>query len=232
MNRLFLLSIIGLFLCSFSFAQQNDWENPDVLERNQLSPHVPLVPFQDLSHALDKNEKYSVYYTSLNGTWKFNWSQTPGEAPEGFYENDFDVSGWDALEVPSNWQMKGYGKAMYVGWGNPPAFENYTPPDVPDDYNPVGCYVKNFTVPDNWVDRPVYLHFESVKSAFYVWINGEMVGYNQGSMTPAEFDITEYLKEGENSIAVKVFRYSDGTYLEDQDMQRLSGIYRDVYLYS
>jgi beta-galactosidase/beta-glucuronidase len=232
MKQLIITFASILFLGTFSLAQQNNWENPAVLERNQLEPHVPLIPFQTVEEAIHKEEQSSSFYASLNGTWKFNWSETPEEAPANFFQTGYNVSNWDDLEVPSNWQMKGYGKAMYVGWGNPPAFENYSPPDVPDDYNPVGCYVRNFTVPDNWNDRPVYLHFESVKSAFYVWINGEKVGYNQGSMTPAEFDITQYLQDGENTIAVKVFRYSDGTYMEDQDMQRLSGIYRDVYLYS
>lgn len=139
------------------------------------------------------------------------------------------MSGWDEIPVPSNWQMHGYGIPIYTNVRYPfPA----DPPHIPHDYNPVGSYRTEFEAPPDWEGREVFIHFDGVESAFYVWLNGEMVGYSQGSMTPAEFNLTPYLCEGMNVLAVEVYRWSDGSYLEDQDMWRLSGIFRDVYLFS
>ncbi|MFW6309280.1 MAG: glycoside hydrolase family 2 TIM barrel-domain containing protein, partial [bacterium] len=207
----------------------NDWENPRVFEKNQTKPHTTLVPFNTEKKALNSKGSSSDNYFSLNGKWKFNWSQNPELAPEGFYKLNYSYNNWDEIKVPSNWQMEGYGYPLFRNVSH--TFPS-DPPEVPSDFNPVGSYVKIFELPENWDNRKIFLHFEGVKSASYVWINGEEVGYNQGGMEPAEYDITDYLKSGKNKIAVKVLRYSDGTYLECQDMWRLSGIYRDVYLMS
>ena len=220
--------IAGLLFCSIGFPQNRpDWENPEIFERNQTLPHATLMPFATLEQALGNNRKSSPYHYSLNGTWKFHLAETPEEAPEDFYRRGFDARDWHDIRVPSNWQMEGFGHPLFRNIGQPFP-EN--PPGVPHDYNPVGSYIRTFTLPKDWKGRRVLLHFEGVQSASYVWINGEEAGYNQGGMEPAEYDVTEYLRTGKNTIAVRVFRYSDGSYMEDQDMWRLSGIFRDVYL--
>ncbi|QQE11286.1 DUF4981 domain-containing protein [Planctomycetota bacterium] len=175
----------------------------------------------------------------LNGEWKFSWSANPDERPEGFYAASYDVSEWDIINVPSNWQLEGYGVPIYTNRIYPFAVdpprvmgeveEGWTKAKLP---NPVGCYKKTFVLPTDWDGREVLLHFAGVQSAFYVWVNGEIVGYSQGSMTPAEFRITEMLKAGVNEISCEVYRWSDGSYLEDQDFWRLSGIFRDVFMTS
>jgi beta-galactosidase len=225
-------AILAIIIFNIPAMDRPDWENPEVIEKNQVEDHTPLTPYGSLQEAIEGKREGSAYFLSLNGQWWFDWSFCLKEAPKDFYKEDFDPSGWDKIRVPSNWQMEGYGKIDCIGAGNPPSFVSLHPPEVPDKYNPIGCYRRNFEFPSNWKGRRVFLHFESVKSAFHVWINGKEVGYNQGSMTGAEFDITSFLHPGENMIAVRVYRYSDGTYMEDQDMKRLSGIYRDVYLYS
>ncbi len=207
-----------------------DWENEAVLSRNKEPGHCTLIPYEDTQSALKSVREASVYYQSLNGTWKFNWVRKPADRPRDFHKVDYSVAGWDEIPVPSNWQMHGYGRPIYLNVRHPfPA----DPPHIPRNYNPVGSYRRNFTIPEGWKDREVFLHFDGVKSAFYVWVNGMRVGYSQGSMTPAEFNVTDYLVQGRsNVLAVEVFRWSDGSYLEDQDMWRLSGIYRNVYLFS
>ena len=146
-----------------------------------------------------------------------------------FYKPTFDVSGWDDIRVPANWQEFGYGRPIYtnIRYPFPP-----DPPHIPHDYNPVGSYRRVFEIPASWDGREVFLHFDGVKSAFYVWVNGCKVGYSQDSMTPAEFNITRCLAPGKNILAVEVYRWSDGSYLEDQDMWRFSGIFRRVYLFA
>jgi len=229
---LLLLSLMSLF---FSFltplhAQEvKDWENPAVFAENQMEPHVQVVPYQDVPAARSQPVSQSPWYHPLDGYWMFSWSMHPGEAPKDFFKKDYAAEGWDQIPVPSNWQNYGYGRAHYRNVGH--AFPS-DPPNIPDDYNPVGCYKKTFHLSDKWEGREIILHFGGVKSAFYLWVNGQKVGYDQGSMTPAEFNITSWVKPGENQLSVKVFRFSDGTYLECQDMVRLSGIYRSVYLYS
>ena len=206
-----------------------DWENPEVVGRNKEPGHCTLVPYTDTQTALECKREASPFYKSLNGKWKFNWVRKPGDRPLNFYKLDYDVSTWDDIPVPSNWQMHGYGIPIYlnVPYPFPP-----NPPHIPHDYNPVGSYRTQFTIAPGWKDRQVFVHFDGVKSAFYLWLNGEKVGYSQDSMTPAEFNITKYLRPGKNILAVEVYRWSDGSYLEDQDMWRLSGIYRNVYLFS
>jgi len=162
----------------------------------------------------------------LSGTWAFHYAESPAAAPEGFEKPDFDASGWDRLPVPSNWQMHGYGKPIYTNVRYPFPVD---PPHLPDA-NQTGCYRRTFTLPDAWAGMQVLLHFGGVNSAFHVWLNGEPVGYSQGAHLPSEFNVTPLVRPGENVLAVRVYQYSDGAYLEDQDYWRLSGIFRDVWL--
>jgi beta-galactosidase len=206
-----------------------DWENPDVVGRNKEPGHVTYIPYRDVPAALHNNPEQSPFYVSLSGLWKFNWVRKPVDRPMNFYKDDFDVSQWDDINVPANWELQGYGVPIYTDVDYPfPA----NPPYIPHDYNPVGSYRRSFTVPDTWKDRQVFLHFGGVKSAMYVWVNGSAVGYSQGSKTPAEFNITSHVRDGENNLAVEVYRWSDGAYLEDQDYWKISGIERDVFLFS
>jgi beta-galactosidase len=224
----------------------NEWETPDIISLNKERAHNTLFVYPDTASALKGIREESPYYQSLNGDWKFNWSPVPGEAPEGFEKPDYKDTDWADLPVPSNWQRHGHGYPIYTNVQYPfMPFRDVTvfeegyvkadypaPPELPKDFNPVGCYRTTFTTLDTWQDRQTFIHFDGVKSAFYLWINGEFVGYSQGSMLPAEFDITKYLRKGENVLAAKVHRWSDGSFLEDQDTWRLNGIYRDVYLFS
>jgi len=206
-----------------------DWENPEIFAINREPAHCTLMPYPDEALAVKAVRQTSPFYKSLNGRWKFNWVKKPADRPLDFYKPDYDVSGWNEIPVPSNWQMHGYGIPIYTNSQYPfPA----RPPRIPHNYNPVGSYRTNFTVPDSFKGRQVFLNFDGVESAFYVWVNGRKVGYSQGSRTPAEFNITGYLRQGQNVLAVEVYRWSDGSYLEDQDFWRLSGIFRDVYLFS
>lgn len=231
-----LLTIIQLnSLAQYSLGTLPDWENPLVIGINKEPAHLSFAHYPDAQSALADNdlEVTSPYHKSLDGKWKFNWSKNPAERPMDFYKTDYDVSGWPDIKVPGNWQMQGFGTAIYVNEKYPFHPERpVNPPLLPKDNNPVGSYRTTFTVPENWQERNIYIHFGGVKSAFYIWVNGKKVGYSQGSMTPAEFELTPYLQEGDNQLAVEVYRWSDGSYLEDQDMWRFSGIFRSVYLYS
>ncbi len=210
-------------------AETPDWENPAMFGRNKEPDHCTLMPYPDRASALEGTRDASPFHLSLNGTWKFHWVGKPADRPIDFFRPDYGVSQWDDLPVPSNWQMHGYGIPIYTNVRYPfPA----DPPHIPHEYNPVGSYRREFEAPTEWAGRQVFIHFDGVKSAFYLWVNGQMVGYSQGSMTPAEFNLTAYLKDGANTLAVEVYRWSDGSYLEDQDMWRMSGIFRDVYLFS
>jgi beta-galactosidase len=219
---------------SSSLAQEsmvNDWENPNVFGINKELPHATFIPFPRLNQALGTEPKNSPWYKSLNGKWKFNWSLKPADRPLDFWKPDFDDRSWKEIEVPSNWELQGYGIPIYVNIDYEFS-ENPQPPHIPHDNNPVGSYRLKFTVPESWKDNDVFIHFGAVKSAFYIWVNGEKVGYSQDSKTPAEWKITSYLKPGENLLALEVYRWSDGSYLECQDFWRISGIERDVYLYA
>jgi len=209
-----------------------DWENAEMIGEKKEPAHNTLIPFQNIDSALKGIPESSIYYKSLNGDWKFHWVRRPEDRPRDFYKIEFVTNGWNEISVPSNWQMHGYGIPIYLNVRYPLSVRKENIPSINHEYNPVGSYRTEFEIPENWKDRKVFIHFDGVKSAFYIWINGEKVGYSQGSMTPAEFNITKYLQEGVNVLAVEVYRWSDGSYLEDQDMWRLSGIYRDVYLFS
>ncbi|WP_327318989.1 glycoside hydrolase family 2 TIM barrel-domain containing protein [Streptomyces sp. NBC_01235] len=209
----------------------------DVFRLGTEAPHTTLMPYADLGQALAADRTRSPYRLSLDGTWKFAHAERPDDRDADFHRTDLDDSGWDTIPVPSAWQLHGYDRPIYVNsdypwWGPNGLGEEAQPPAAPTRYNPVGQYRRTFTVPRGWAGRRTFLHFEGVKSAHYVWINGELVGYHEDSYDPAEYDITPHLKPGTNQIAVEVYRYSDGDWLEDQDMIRLSGIFRSVHLYS
>ncbi|MDF1540471.1 MAG: glycoside hydrolase family 2 TIM barrel-domain containing protein, partial [Candidatus Thorarchaeota archaeon] len=221
---------IALVYTHQPMTDREDWENIDVIGTNKEIGHHLTIPYPSRDSALSGAD--SPYYLSLNGDWKFHWVEGPSARPFYFSNPGYDDSEWDDIPVPSNWQMHGYGTPMYLNVQYPPSVRTGRKiPNIDHNYNPVGSYRCKFTVPKNWDGRNIYLYFAGVKSAFNVWVNGLKVGYSQGSMTPAEFDITAYVA-GENTLTVEVYRWSDGSYLEDQDMWRLSGIYRDVFLYS
>jgi len=209
-------------------AEKEYWEDPTIISENKEDGHATLIPYDSNKEAISGIRESSNHYRSLNGEWRFNWVKRPAERPLGFYKNDYDISNWDKISVPGSWQLQGYGQPIYTNVKHP--FENPNPPYPPKNNNPVGSYRRTFSVPELWEDGQVFLHFDGVKSAFFVWVNGQKVGYSQGSMTPAEFNITNYITSGNNVISVEVFRWSDAAYIEDQDFWRLSGIYRDVYL--
>ncbi len=208
----------------------NDWENPQMVGQNKEPAHATLLPYQDAQSALEGDREVCANFKLLNGNWQFKWAPNPASAPENFYAEPFTDDGWDTIAVPGNWQLQGYDVPMYtnVQYPFPPDYM----PEVPKDNNPVGSYRTTFTVPEAWDGKQVFIVFDGVDSAFYLWVNGQYVGYSQDSRLPAEFNLTPYLRPGENTLAARVYRWSDGSYLEDQDFWRLSGIYRDVYLFA
>lgn len=220
--------IMGMIPVS-AISQQPDWDNVKVLQINREKPHADLMVYPDLAEAQSFQKESSSWYKTLNGDWNFSWAEKPDDRYTDFYRTDFNDEAWDKIKVPGNWEIQGYGIPLY---SNKVYFFPHEKVKVPRDWNPVGSYRRYFTIPENWDGRSVHITFDGVQSAFYIWVNGKKVGYSQGSRTPAEFDITKYLKEGENLLAVEVYRWSDGSYIEDQDFWRLSGIFRDVYLWS
>ena len=242
MNRIAVA--IGLVACGAFAAEVNDWENPAVNSINRLPARTWTVPFADDSSALsDDLVPESPYLVSLNGDWKIKWVGDPARRPLDFWKTDFDDADWATIDVPSCVEMRGYGSPIYTNVRYP--HKNASNPKDKDfarildrdngepGYNPVSSYRRTFSVPESWKDRRVILRFEGVGSAFYVWVNGKKVGYAEDSKLPSEFDITEFLNaSGTNLLAVQVFKWCDGSYLEDQDMFRFSGIFRDVSLWS
>ncbi|MEH7384237.1 glycoside hydrolase family 2 TIM barrel-domain containing protein [Bacillus sp. JJ1521] len=206
--------------------QLSDYENQHILHRNRLEDRSYFMSYQSVEDALSFERGRAYGFTLLNGMWKFHYAETPEHAPASFYENDYDTSKWDDLQVPSSWQLHGYGNPHYTNFRYPFPVD---PPYVPT-VNPTGSYRRQFYVNSKMLSDLVFLRFEGVDSAFHVWINGKFVGYSQGSRMASEFDVTDFLHEGENTIAVRVYQWSDGSYIEDQDMWWLSGIFRDVYL--
>jgi len=210
-------------------AEANDWENPGIFQINKEPARATFYAYENRQLADAGVRENSRYFRSLNGEWKFNWVRKPGDRPMDFWKTDFDDSGWESIQVPSNWELQGHGIPHYV---NIPYVFPADQPRIPHNYNPVGSYIKTLEIPDDWQDREVFLHFAAVNSAMYLWVNGQKVGYSQGSKLPAEFNITPYVKPGDNKIAVEVYRWSDGSYLEDQDSWSLSGIDREVYAFA
>ena len=230
MKRNWLLAF-GLWLLAFgASAQTRDWENPAVLGINKLPYHATLQ--------LPSKWKACKEIVSLDGEWLFRWSRNPEERAVDFYREDYDVSSWGKIKVPGNWQTQGYGTPIYTNIEYPfqrnrPSVTSEPPKDwtAYENRNPVGQYVTYFDVSKDMLSKNLILHFGGVHSAMYLWVNGQKVGYSQNSMSPAEFDVTSYLREGKNKLAVEVYRWCDGSYLEDQDMWRLSGIFREVQLW-
>ena len=239
-KRTFLLLLAGLTATVFASAQKQplpEWQSQYAVGLNKLAPHTYVWPYTNASD-IEKPGGYeqSPYYMSLNGKWKFHWVKNPDNRPKDFYQPSYYTRGWADINVPGNWERQGYGTAIYVNetYEFDDKMFNFkkNPPLVPHAENEVGSYRRTFKVPADWKGRRVVLCCEGVISFYYVWVNGKLLGYNQGSKTAAEWDITEVLTEGENVVALEVYRWSSGTYLECQDMWRLSGIERDVYLYS
>ena len=228
---------VGGLSAAESATSPADWENPQQTGINRLPPHASLVACPDAATARsiawvgNAQRIKSPWYRSLNGPWKYHYSKTPAERVPGFFQPQFSDANWPTIPVPANVEMEGYGVPIYVNiqypWGkaDPP----YIPKDNPN--NTVSAYRRHFTVPPEWKGRRVILGFDGVSSFCYVWLNGRRVGMNKDSRTPAEFDVTSFVHPGDNVLAVEVFRWSDASYLEDQDFWRLSGIFRDVYLY-
>lgn len=225
-KKLKLLILLFVLNTGILHSQQNEWENPVKYEWNKEKPHVDLMLYDTKESAVCDDYTVSPWYKSLNSQWKFVYAPTIARSEKQFYTMGLDDSGWSDIEVPSNWELKGFGVPVYANidymWSpNPP----YIDIDIP-----VGTYRKRFVVPDNWNDREIILHFGSITGYAQVYLNGEKVGMTKASKTPAEFNITKYIKAGENLLAVQVYRWHDGSYLEDQDFWRLSGIERDVFL--
>ena len=225
--------------------EHHDWEDETVFGINKEPGRSTAIPFKTLDELKSSpsfNEPWKVpvssKYQLLNGNWKFNWVKQPSDRPVDFYKIDYDVSGWKEIPVPLNWEMHGYGTPIYTNItypfaNTPPFIKSVTGWTCEKEPNPVGSYRRDFDIPASWTkNQQVFLHFDGVYSAIYVWVNGQKVGYSQGSNNDAEFDVTQYIHEGTNTLACEVYRWCDGSYLEDQDMFRLSGIHRDVYLYA
>ncbi len=219
---------LALFLSmQNNFAQSNEWENPQILDRGKEAGRSSFLLFGNDAELKSNNPQKSELYQSLNGSWKFNIVKSPAERPMDFYATNLDDSNWKNIQVPSNWEIEGYDIPIYTNITYP--FPK-NPPFIGGDYNPVGSYRRTFTVADSWNDKEIILHFGSITGYARVFLNGNEVGMTKASKTPAEFNITSFLKKGTNLIAVQVFRWHDGSYLEDQDFWRISGIERNVYL--
>lgn len=227
--KIFLLGIVFLSVNILNAQTLPDWENPDVNGINKEKPHA---------YGFMASEKTNnPMIQSLNSIWKFKWSPDPQSRPVDFYTNNYSTENWDNILVPGNWELQGFGTPIYTNFIYP--FKRDAPKvtSEPDknytsfsQRNPVGSYSTSFTIPENWNQKQLFINFGGVLSAMYVWINGQKVGYSENSMSPAEFDITKYIHKGKNKLAVEVYKYCDGSYLEDQDIWRLSGIFRDVDL--
>lgn len=251
MIKPFYLTVPLLLLTISLYSQQKDpigdykfyIENEQVISEHKLPAHASFTSFSSVEEFKAKQAKY---FKSLNGVWKFNWVRNPADRPTTFMNNGFDPSSWDDIKVPANWEVEGFGVPIYVN--HQYEFADYKAPvaedmelidtrypkhpgDVPDNYNPVGSYVRTFTLEKDWQDKEIFLHIGAMKSGGFVWINGQYIGYSQGSKLPAEFKISKALKTGKNTIALQIFRWTDGSYLECQDFWRISGIERDVFIY-
>lgn len=224
----------GKFVYSPPVNGYPEWNNnPEIFQLNRMDAHATLMPYKTIDQAIKGDKSASEYFLSLNGRWKFHFSKNPKSRDLHFYKLSVETEDWPEIKVPSHWQLQGYDYPQYTNvrypWENT---EEIEAPFAPTKYNPVGQYVKSFEIPESWDGQPVYISFQGVESAFYVWLNGELVGYSEDSFTPAEFDLTPYLSAGKNKLAIEVYRWCDASWLEDQDFWRLSGIFRDVYLYS
>ena len=205
------------------------WQDPEVFEIGRYPMTSTSRRFQSKKSALESDSSKNEYH--INGSWKFLWVQAPNQEPDGFYCQSFDDQDWGVIQVPGLWQLQGYGKPHYRNIGLPSGTDEKQPPRIDPNLNNLGCYRKSFKLPVNWKGKRIFLHFGGVKAAFQVWLNGQEMGYSQDSMLPAEFEITDLVIPGENQLSVMVYRFCDGSFLEDQDMWYLNGIFRDVYVY-
>ena len=232
-----ILTALLLFTVTVQAFSQTfkEWQDPKVNEVNRAATHTRYFAYANLQEAQGEEPEKSSNYLSINGIWKFRWVKDAALRPNAnFWRTDYDDSSWDTMPVPGMWELNGYGDPLYVNYGY--AWRDHfrtNPPAVPQEDNHVGTYRKEFVLPVSWTGKDVFLHLGSVTSNVYVWVNGRYVGYSEDSKMEAEFDISRYVKPGQrNLIALQVFRWCDGTYLEDQDFFRLSGIARDSYLYA
>lgn len=226
--------LLLLFASCVLYAQTNlhkHWENPDTNQINRLPMRAASHSYESKELALKGDYQKSKWFISLNGDWKFNWCEVPEKRPVDFYKTGYDDSKWGTFKVPANWEFNGYGIPIYTNVAYD-FTKKPNPPDVPDDNNPVGSYRKKINIPSDWNGQKIFIHVGAFKSAFYIWVNGNFAGYSEDGKLEAEFDITDFVKPGENLIAMEGYRYSDGSYLECQDFWRVSGITREVYLFA
>ena len=205
------------------------WNDIGVIREFADPPRAHFISHPDRAAAIAGDLTQNPWYRSLNGRWKFRYSPRPADRPEGFFRPEYDVSNWDGIDVPSNWERQGHGYPIYVNIPYPFAVDE---PNVPVDDNPVGSYRREFEIPESWLQRDVFVRFGGVSSAFYVWVNGSYVGYSEGSKMPSEFVLNDHIRSGTNIIAAEVYRWSTGSYLEDQDFWSLSGIQREVEVFA
>jgi beta-galactosidase len=211
----------------FEEPDPKPWQTQLISQINKETPRAHFIPYTSVEQAREDDLWKSPLVMSLNGIWKFHHVDNPDNRPFWFFKDDFDTRKWEEITVPSNWQLEGYDYPIYVNITYP---HQVTPPTIEDEFNPVGSYKRTFKIPSNWTGKEIFLHVGAVNSNMNLWVNGEYVGYSEDSKTPAEFNITKYLKKGNNSIAIEVFRWCSGAYLEDQDFWRMSGITRDIFL--
>ncbi|MDR2497361.1 MAG: DUF4981 domain-containing protein [Tannerellaceae bacterium] len=229
MKTRFLIIALLTSVCALAQSQIPDWENPEVFAVNKEETRATAIPYPSQAAAIANNPQESPYFKLLNGNWKFKWSAKIADVPAGFYEENYNAGSWKEIPVPGCWEFNGYGLPFYVNIGY--GFKADIPLIDRND-SPTGAYRHQFGIPESWSGRRVFLHFEAGTNSMYVWVNGKKVGYTQNSKSPAEFDITPYIRPGNNTLACEVHKFSDGYYLEDQDMWRMGGIIRNVYLYS
>ena len=248
MKKTLFLSIC-LILGTLAAVSQtmNEWDDVNVTSLNRIQSHDLSIPFAEAEDAHSLDLSRSPWFLDLNGTWSFRWSALPSKAPSGFWADDYDVSSWDNITVPCPWQM--YGVRNGKSWDKPLYVNTRYPFTYTDDYsvmasrpsyytyndqmkNPVGCYRRTFTLPESWMERKTFIRFNGVGHGYYVWVNGQFVGYAEDSYLPSDFDVSNYVREGENNVSVQVYRFTSGSFLECQDYWRLTGITRDVYLWS
>ncbi len=232
-KRLFSLFALAIGLQTVALSQKNEWRDPEVNAVNRAPMHANYFAYESYDAARTGAKEESDNFLSLNGMWKFNWVRNADQRPDDFYQLGYNDSAWDELKVPAVWELNGYGDPIYVNVGYPWKNQFRTdPPKIPVANNHVGSYRKEIVIPAEWKNKQIFVHFGSVTSNIYLWVNGKYVGYSEDSKLEAEFDLSGYLKPGKNLIAFQVFRWCDGSYLEDQDFFRFSGVGRDCYLYA
>ncbi|CAM3522582.1 glycoside hydrolase family 2 TIM barrel-domain containing protein [Shewanella pealeana] len=224
-------SVVALLVCPLSFASDAPlrWQNHQIFEQNKQPPHASFFGYSSQEKALTDEYRDSENFFDLNGRWQFHYANNPSSAPKDFAQVEANLADWQSIQVPGNWETQGFGHAIYLDERYP---FSTTWPDAPEDHNPTGSYRREINLPQSWQDKQVFLHIGAARSALTAFVNGQEVGYSQGAKTPAEFDITPYLNQEQNLLALQIIRWSDASYLESQDMLRVSGIERDVYLYA